>query len=113
MQRSRLAVSAGKAAAVAATVVWSLFPIGFIVISSLKPGRDIFAVPPKLFFTPTFEHYASLWQRWPTFFDGLLNSLIVTAGATVLAVAASALAGFAYSRYRGARFLEGSVRIRA
>jgi multiple sugar transport system permease protein len=109
MQHSRVAVSAGKAVAVVAIVVWSLFPISLIVLSSLKPGRDIFAVPPKLFFHMTFEHYATLWQRWPTFFDGLLNSLIVTAGATVLAVAASSLAGFAYSRYRGARFLEGSV----
>jgi multiple sugar transport system permease protein len=109
MQRSRVAVSAGKAVAVVAIVVWSLSPISLIVLSSLKPGRDIFAVPPKLVFDPTFEHYATLWQRWPTFFDGLLNSLIVTAGATVLAVAASSLAGFAYSRYRGTRFLEGSV----
>lgn len=109
MRPERLAISAGKALAVAAIAVWSLFPIGFIVVSSFKPGREIFAVPPKLFFQPTFEHYASLWERWPSFFDGLVNSLIVTVGATVLAVAASSLAGFAYSRYRGVRFLEGSV----
>ncbi|MER9231620.1 hypothetical protein NKI56_05860 [Mesorhizobium sp. M0622] len=76
MRSKRLAIGAGKTLAVAAIVVWSLFPIGFIVLSSFKPGREIFAVPPELFFEPTFEHYASLWQRWPAFFDGLVNSLI-------------------------------------
>ncbi|MER8907173.1 carbohydrate ABC transporter permease [Mesorhizobium sp. M0854] len=109
MHSRRLAIGAGKTLAVAAIVVWSLFPIGFIVLSSFKPGREIFAVPPELFFEPTFEHYASLWQRWPAFFDGLVNSLVITTGATALAVMASLLAGFAYSRYRGVRFLEGSV----
>ncbi|MER8766696.1 MULTISPECIES: carbohydrate ABC transporter permease [unclassified Mesorhizobium] len=109
MRSRRLAIGAGKTLAVAAIVVWSLFPIGFIVLSSFKPGREIFAVPPELFFEPTFEHYASLWQRWPAFFDGLVNSLIITTGATALAVMAGLLAGFAYSRYRGVRFLEGSV----
>ncbi|MER9598048.1 carbohydrate ABC transporter permease [Mesorhizobium sp. M0244] len=109
MRSKRLAIGAGKTLAVAAIVVWSLFPIGFIVLSSFKPGREIFAVPPELFFEPTFEHYASLWQRWPAFFDGLVNSLIITTGATALAVMASLLAGFAYSRYRGVHFLEGSV----
>jgi multiple sugar transport system permease protein len=109
MRPDRLAVSAGKTVAVVAILIWSLFPIAFIVTSSLKPGLDIFAVPPKLFFHLTFEHYAALWERWPGFFDGLKNSLIVTAGATALAVAASSLAGFAYSRYRGVPLLEGSV----
>src|SRR5690606_18097593 len=79
-----------------------------IVMSSFKPGRDIFAVPPKFVFVPTFEHYVNLWERWGTFFDGLQNSLIVTGGATILAVATSALAGFAYSRHRG-RWLSAPI----
>ena len=56
-------------------------PIAFIVLSSLKPGREIFAVPPKLFFSPTLRHYVTLWDRWGGFFDGLRNSLVVTVGA--------------------------------
>ena len=109
MRTSRLAVSLGKLAAIAVIAGWSLFPILFVALSSFKPGREIFAVPPKFVFTPTLEHYVTLWERWPNFFDGLLNSLIVTVGATALAVISSTLAGFAYSRYRGTRFLEGSV----
>ena len=42
------------------------------------------------------------------FFHRLENSLIVTTGATLLAVAVSTLAGFAYSRWRG-RLLSGSA----
>jgi multiple sugar transport system permease protein len=108
MRPERLLIGLGKTVAVAAIVLWSVFPIGFIVLSSLKPGRDIFAVPPKLVFTPTFAHYLNLWERWPGFFDGLRNSLIVTVGAALLAVAASSLAGFIYSRHHS-RFLSGSI----
>ncbi len=96
----RWAVGVGKAVAVAAMLLWSLLPILFILTSSLKPARDIFAVPPRLAFTPTLLHYRELWTGWGSFFMGLLNSLIVTAGATLLAVLASAAAGYAYSRCR-------------
>ena len=100
-------IGVGKALAVAAILLWSLVPIAFIVVSSIKPGQDIFAIPPRLTFEPTFQHYLSLWSAWRIFFAGLINSLVITAGATVLAVAASAMAGYAYSRYRG-RLMTGS-----
>lgn len=103
MRSRRLAVRAmraGKVLAVAVILTWSLLPIACIVMASLKPAKDIFAVPQHLWFHPTFAHYADLWTQWPGFFRGLVNSLIVTAGATLLAVVASALAGFAYSRRR-------------
>jgi multiple sugar transport system permease protein len=108
MRTKRLAIGLGKAIAVAAILFWSLFPIAFIVMSSLKPGQEIFALPPTYVFTPTFDHYASLWNRWGIFFSGLVNSTIITAGATVLAVSASTCAGYVYSR-RSGRFLNASV----
>jgi multiple sugar transport system permease protein len=83
-----------------AIVIWSLGPIALIVMASLKPARDIFVYPPRWLFTPTLENYAGLWLRWPEFFGNLLNSAIVTLGATALAVVASGLAGYVYSRYR-------------
>src|SRR5437762_402996 len=100
MRSRRLLIGLGKAIAVALILTWSLVPIAFIVMSSLKPGRDIFSVPPRLIFEPTVQHYVHLWTNWGGFFHGLLNSFLITAGATLLAVAASSLAGFAYSRYR-------------
>ena len=89
-----------KALAVLAILFWSLAPIVFMVMSSVKPGQDIFAVPPHWSFTPTLQHYVALWSKWQAFFRGLLNSLIITAGATALVIAASTMAGFAYSRNR-------------
>ena len=54
MRTSRLIIGAGKAVAVAALLVWSLLPIAFIVMSSVKPGQEIFAVPTV---------YLSRWRR--------------------------------------------------
>lgn len=98
----------GKAVAVSVILLWSLAPIALIISASFKPEREIFAFPPTLLFTPTFEHYAALVARWPDFFSALLNSLIVTVLATLLAVGASLCSGYAYSRFRG-RWIEGSA----
>ena len=108
MRIDRLLVGFGKAAAVAAILFWSLFPILFIALSSFKPGQDIFSVPPKYLFTPTFKHYLELWRSWGVFFEGLLNSLLITVGATLLAIVASAAAGYVYSRNSG-RALNASI----
>ena len=108
MRTERLLIGLGKAIAVAAILFWSLFPILFIAMSSLKPGQDIFAVPPKWLFTPTFKHYAELWRSWGVFFEGLFNSLLITVGATLLAIVASACAGYVYSRNSG-RWLGASL----
>lgn len=90
-----------KGLAIAAVLLWSALPIALIVLSSFKADRDIFAVPPRWSFAPTLANYAALWARWGDFFAGLANSLVVTAGATLLAVSASLLAGYAYSRHAG------------
>lgn len=101
MQRSALLRAILKGFGLAVILVWSLLPIAMIVLSSFKTDRDIFAIPPRFSFAPTLVNYVQLQARWGDFFSGLLNSLIVTAGATVLAIAVSTLAGYAYSRYRG------------
>lgn len=89
-----------KSAALFLVLAWSLVPIILIVISSFKADKDIFAAPPQLLFAPTFDNYVALWVRWGDFFHALLNSAIITVGATLLAVLSSALAGYAYSRFR-------------
>lgn len=97
----RIVAGAGKALAVLLLLLWSLGPIAVLVLSSFKPGDEIFAAPPRLTFEPTIRHYATLWTRWGAFFEGLRNSLVVTTGATLLAVAASTAAGFVLSRRPG------------
>ncbi|CAN7689722.1 carbohydrate ABC transporter permease [Neorhizobium tomejilense] len=104
----RVLIKSCKTLAVILMLVWSLFPIVFIMTSSFKPGREIFAAPPQWLFQPTFEHYVKLWDRWGAFFVGLLNSTIVTIGAATLAVIASTCAGYVYSRHSN-RFLDASL----
>jgi multiple sugar transport system permease protein len=89
-----------KLGALALIAVWSGLPILLIVVSSFKPPREILAFPPRFLFTPTFENYRALVSRWPAFFDAITNSLIITAGATLLTVVATTLAGYVYARVR-------------
>jgi multiple sugar transport system permease protein len=88
-----------KLAGVLAIVAWSILPIALIAMSSFKSDRDIFSLTSRFSFVPTLANYQLLWSRWGDFFHGLWNSFLVTLGATILAVAVSLLAGFAYSRH--------------
>lgn len=99
MRADRIALRIFKTIAFGAVLIWSLLPIAVIVLSSFKADRDIFAIPPKLQFMPTLANYEALWVKWGTFFSGLFNSFVVTAGATALAVALCTVAGYAYSRF--------------
>jgi multiple sugar transport system permease protein len=102
MRRLRVLAGLGlRALALLLVAVWSLLPIVLVVESSFKTNLDIFAVPPRLAFAPTLAAYVRLWDQWGAFFHGLVNSLVITASATLLAVVASTLAGYGYSRYFG------------
>jgi multiple sugar transport system permease protein len=90
-----------KGLTVLVMVVWSLAPIAFVVVSSLKPAGEIFAYPPNWFFTPTLQNYVDLWVQFGEFFHTLLNSIIVAVGATIFTTIVGFLAGYVYSRYSG------------
>lgn len=98
----------GRLIAVIFVLLWSIGPIALIAIAAFTPEQDIFAVGKSAGWRPTLANFTALWTRWGDFFIGLRNSLIVTAGATVVAVLVSTLAGFGYSRWRS-RFLAGSA----
>ncbi|MEO1016766.1 MAG: carbohydrate ABC transporter permease, partial [Pseudomonadota bacterium] len=70
------------------------------ILSSFKQPKAIFQFPPSLFFDPTFDNYVRLWTVWPSFFGNLWSSLVITAGATVLTVIVSSMAGYVYARYK-------------
>ncbi len=97
-----------RTALFALLVMWSAFPVLYIVLSSFKQQKEIFKFPPDLIFAPTLDHYVSLITKWDGFFQTLLNSLIISVGATALACVTAILSGYVYSRYNN-RFLAGSV----
>jgi multiple sugar transport system permease protein len=97
-RRSRLGRKVRIAAGLLACVVF-LFPVFWMVLSSFKEQRDIFTVPPTLFFTPTLETYVSYMQR-ADISRRLINTVIVATGSGLLSIAAGAMAGYALARIK-------------
>jgi len=96
----------GVPTTVGRVLVWawllaSMFPLVFMVATSLKPSGIAKELPPRWLFTPTFEHYSRVLsggQGTSVGFDRLLfNSVMVTAGATLLTVALAVPAAYALS----------------
>ncbi|WP_187970812.1 carbohydrate ABC transporter permease [Aquibium microcysteis] len=97
-RRSRFGRKVRIAAGVFACLVF-LFPVFWMVLSSFKEQRDIFTVPPTLFFTPTLETYVSYMQR-ADISRRLINTIIVAVGSGLLSIVAGAMAGYALARIR-------------
>lgn len=83
-----------------------LFPIVWTFLTSLKLTVDALAMPPKWIFTPTMEHYLTVWGDGG-FLRYTLNSFVVAFGATLIGVALATPAAYIFARYRsrGQRFL--------
>jgi multiple sugar transport system permease protein len=81
---------------VAILLIAVLFPFLWLLMMSFKPVEDIFAWPPKLLFTPTFEHYTGLWDG--EFSKSFWNSLVTSVGSTVVAMILGVPGAYALSR---------------
>jgi sorbitol/mannitol transport system permease protein len=72
-----------------------VFPVIWMVLTSLKQAKDVTTNPPVWFFTPTFEHYANVFDSNITPF--LLNSLMASVFSTLLVVVLATPAAYALS----------------
>lgn len=82
-------------------LVWTLFPIYWMVSTSIKPTVNVFDRPPKIFpLNPTLEHYIGLDKGSIKVSVFLLNSVICSVGTVILSVMLAILAGYALSRLR-------------
>ena len=71
------------------------------MITSIKPNQAAFKVPPELFPSePTLKSYVSQLQDRTGFLTYFLNSVIASTFATLLSIAVSVFAGYAFSRFR-------------
>jgi multiple sugar transport system permease protein len=84
-------------------VLWTVFPIGWMIVSSFKPDNALFAFPPKLVFQPTLEHYVGLFASGNSFANYIFNSVVVAGSAAAVAVLLGTAAGYglARSHFRG------------
>lgn len=83
-------------AAVVVVLVW-LFPLLWILLTSLKDRPDIFSRIPLFVFHPTLDNYLGVLSR-PEFTEGLINSLKTAGLTTVLAIAIAIFAAYPLSR---------------
>lgn len=68
-----------------AVVLCSLFPLYWLISTSMKSKLEAFAIPPVWFFTPNFKNYAAVLTTGG-FLISYKNSLIVALITTVLAI---------------------------
>jgi ABC-type glycerol-3-phosphate transport system permease component len=90
----------GLGLGVAVLLVWSLAPIYWIVVTSLKTEKEIYAYPPTGWpETATLMQYGIVFTRtrFPLF---LRNSMIVALWTTVASVMIGTLAAYAITRMR-------------
>jgi ABC-type glycerol-3-phosphate transport system permease component len=77
-----------------------LFPILWMISSSLKPTSDLFAIPPTLFPNPvSIAGYVTALSR-PAFVSAITNSLIVATGSTVITLFLTLHGAYALARVR-------------
>ncbi len=83
---------------------WVVFPFYWAIITSLKPPGVIMTKPslvPFLQYQPTLYNWElEFTQRWREIGRGMGNSLIISLGATALAITLGTLAGYGLARFR-------------
>lgn len=79
-------------------LIWA-FPIVFVVLSSFKPNAAIISQAFSLVFEPTLEHYRTIFES-RAFGRYLVNSLVVSVGATGVVGMCSFLTAYAMARFR-------------
>ena len=80
---------------------FSLFPIAWIMLTSIKTELDIFSIPPQVFVRPDFTSYTKfLGLGSQSALPFIWNSIFIAVVTTVLTLLISSLAAYAFSRYR-------------
>ncbi len=75
----------------------NLTPIVWAILTSFKRPVDAFAVPPELFFHPTFEFHYQVWVE-KAFWRYLINSVVISACTVVISVSIGTMAAYGLSR---------------
>jgi multiple sugar transport system permease protein len=83
----------------AGVAAYSLAPLAWQLLTSLRPAAELTELPPLLPTRVTGEHYAAVFAGHP-FGRIILNSVIVAGGSTVLALAFGSAAAFALTKLR-------------
>lgn len=84
--------------AVFVVATW-LFPVYWVVMTSLKADRDINTATPKFVFDPTVNNYQEIFDRFQ-FGKVLINSFVIVSAATAITITLALLAAYSLARMR-------------
>lgn len=91
----------GRTVVGAVLVTLYLFPAYWMVATSLKSARDIFAVPPRLVpIPPVFDAYVSAVIDNPAVIRAVTNSAIISVGTVIVTLLLATPAAYALARLR-------------
>jgi len=84
--------------AIGIALIFTLFPIYWMLLTSIQPSDELMRSPPRFITSrPTLEHWRfAIETKWQYF----INSLIISSSATVIAILVGSLSGYAFARYR-------------
>jgi len=87
-------------------LLWTLFPLYWILMASLKTELRLYATPPQWIFSPILDNYKHVLFNIP-FFQYLTNSLVIALGTTTGSLVLGTLAAYGFSRtkFRGSEAL--------
>jgi len=81
-------------------LVFSLFPIYWMFITSLKTDKEVYIENPTYYpHNPTFENYRSIYEGRP-YAAYTLNSILITFGTTGACIVFGTIAAYGFSRFR-------------
>lgn len=83
---------------IALFLIWTLFPVLWIFLTSLKTIQQVNALPPVLIFKPTFENYVQIFSGKAL--ASLQNSLIISSSTVVLGIVIGLPAAYVLARAR-------------
>ena len=95
-RRRKLALQVLENAVLLLVAIVILFPIVWMVLTSLKPPVDVYRY--TIFFNPTLDNFREVFgARWQIGFK-VANSLVVAIGTVVIAIPMAVCAAYAFSR---------------
>ena len=80
-------------------VAFTLLPVTWLFMLSIKSKGETFTKPPKWIFDPTINNYIKLWDN-DLFKDTFVNSIFITIFSIILSVTIALFAAYALKRYQ-------------
>ncbi len=100
MKRNRILGSIIKYVVLVIILIFLLFPLYWVLITSFKTNMEAYKFPPNFIpEAPTVESYINLFTQNNEFFIYYKNNFLVAGGAAVLVTLIAILSGYALSRF--------------